>query len=273
LTARPIAIFDSGVGGLTVAREVYRALPDEEMVYLGDTARVPYGPKSPRTVRRFAGECVEFLLHFRPKLVIIACNTASSVAMDYLAERVDVPLIGVIEPGAEGAVAATANRRVGVIGTKATVRSGSYGRAIKKEADDIEIFSNPCPLFVPMVEEGRTGGPVVEAVAREYLEPLLAKDVDTLILGCTHYPVLKSVIRDVCGPDVKLVDSAEVVAARAADVLVAEGEPADAPGAEPRFFVTDVVEDFVEVGRYIWPDIPGTVERIELAPGVVGTDL
>lgn len=264
MTKGPIAVFDSGVGGLTVAREVYRVLPDEEMVYLGDTARVPYGPKSPRTVRRFAGECVEFLLHFRPKLVIIACNTASSVAMDYLAERANVPLVGVIEPGAEGAVAATENRRVGVVGTKATIRSGSYERAIKEEADDIEICSNPCPLFVPMVEEGRTGGPVVEAIAREYLEPLLAKDVDTLILGCTHYPVLKPVIRDVCGPDVKLVDSAEVVAARAADVLAAEGALADAPGAEPRFFVTDVVEDFLDVGRFIWPEMPGTVERVEL---------
>ncbi|UCE27494.1 MAG: glutamate racemase [Candidatus Coatesbacteria bacterium] len=267
MTTEPIAIFDSGVGGLTVAREVHRALPGEEMVYLGDTARVPYGPKSPRTVRRFAGECVEFLLHFRPKLVIIACNTASSVAMDYLAERVDVPLVGVIEPGAAAAVAATANRRVGVIGTKATVRSGSYELAIKKKADDVETYSNACPLFVPMVEEGRAGGPVVEVVAREYLEPLIGKGIDTLILGCTHYPVLKPVIQEVCGPDVNLVDSAEVVAAKVAEVLAAEGALADVPGTEPRFFVTDVVDDFVEVGRYIWPDMPGTVERVEL--GVV----
>lgn len=268
MVEKPIAVFDSGVGGLTVAREVYRVLPDEEMIYLGDTARVPYGPKSPRTVRRFAGECVEFLLHFRPKLVIIACNTASSVAMDYLAERADVPLIGVIEPGAEAAVAITRNERVGVVGTRATVRSGSYERAIRERADGVEVYSNPCPLFVPMVEEGRVRGPVVEAVAGEYLEPLLQKGIDTLILGCTHYPVLKSVIGRVCGPDVKLIDSAEVVAARAAEVLNAEKALAGKPGSEPRFFVTDVVEDFVEVGRYVWPDIPGNVERVEIGPGV-----
>jgi glutamate racemase len=261
----PIAIFDSGVGGLTVAREVTRTLPAEDILYLGDTARVPYGPKSPATVRRFAGECVEFLLHFRPKLVIIACNTASATAMDALAALADVPLVGVIDPGARAAAGATDIKRVGVIGTRATVRSGAYTRALQSLDPEIQVFSRACPLFVPLVEEGRSGGPIVRAVAEEYLRPVIEQQVDTLILGCTHYPVIKTTLQDVAGGGVTLVDSAEAIATRALEMLSASGEGRGGGEAGGRrFFVTDVVEDFVEVARYIWPEMQGPVERVEI---------
>jgi glutamate racemase len=261
---QPIAIFDSGVGGLTVAKEVFNRLPDEEIIYLGDTARVPYGTKSPRTVARFASECVEFLLHFRPKMVIIACNTASSVALSHLHERVDVPIIGVVEPGASAALAATKAKRIGVVGTRATVRSGAYREALISIEPDVEVYSNAAPMFVPLVEEGRVGGDIVHALAVEYLEPLLGNEVDTLILGCTHYPVLKPVLSEVVGSGVTLIDSAEAVTASAERILGDEGLLSDMAGAAPRFFVTDVVDDFVEVGDVIWDPLPGTVERVEL---------
>ncbi len=265
--AAPIAVFDSGVGGLTVARALAAALPAEDLIYLGDTARVPYGPKSAATVKRFAGECVAFLLHFRPKLVIIACNTASATALDYLRDKVDVPLVGVIEPGARAAAAATKRKRVGVIGTRATVASGAYARAVGALEPAVEVFAHACPLFVPLVEEGRIKGPIVEAVAAEYLRPLAAREVDTLILGCTHYPVLRPVIQKVVGGGVTLIDSADAVSLTARELLASRGEirPGDAPARPPRFFVTDVVEEFARVARAIWPERPGRIERVELA--------
>lgn len=264
-TTSPIAIFDSGVGGLTVAREVTRALPGEDIVYLGDTARVPYGTKSAPTVRRFASECVEFLLHFRPKMVIIACNTASAMAMDALAAFVDVPLVGVIAPGARAAVGATNLKRIGVIGTRATVASGAYPRAIEALDAGVAVSARACPLFVPLVEEGRTGGPWVRAIVEEYLRPLLDRHPDTLILGCTHYPVLKPVLQDVAGGGVTLIDSAEAVATSARELLAASGEGAPAGRAGGRrFFVTDVVDDFAAVAAIIWPGLDGPVERVEI---------
>jgi glutamate racemase len=261
----PIAIFDSGVGGLTVAREVNRALPREEIIYLGDTARVPYGSKSAATVKRFAGECVEFLLHFRPKLVIIACNTASATALDSLDEMIDVPLWGVIEPGARAALGASNSRRIGVIGTRATVKSGAYARAVAALDKGATVFSRACPLFVPLVEEGRTEGPIVKAVTQEYLAPLLEQEIDTLILGCTHYPVLKPVLADAAGAEVTLIDSAETMAISAREVLAARSEERAGDAApKPRFFVTDVIEDFERVGSVIWPDMTGNTERVEI---------
>jgi glutamate racemase len=263
----PVAIFDSGVGGLTVAREVSRALPHEEIIYLGDTARVPYGPKSPATVKRFATECVEFLLHFRPKLIIIACNTASATAFEALDELVDTPMLGVIEPGARAAVGASDLRRIGVIGTRATVASGAYTRAIAALDRGATVFSRACPLFVPLVEEGRTAGPIAAAVAREYLTSLLENEIDALILGCTHYPVLKGVIAEVAGAGVTLIDSAETMAGAAREVLAARGE--QRPPAEvlpPRFYVTDVIDEFERVGAIIWPERAGRIERVEIGP-------
>lgn len=261
----PVAIFDSGVGGLTVAREVHQALPHEEIIYLGDTARVPYGPKSPATVKRFAAECVEFLLHFRPKVVIIACNTASATALDVLDEMVDVPLWGVIEPGARAALGASDLRRVGVIGTYATIKSGAYPRAVAALDKEATVFGRACPLFVPMVEEGRTKGPVAKAVAQEYLAPLLEQGIDALILGCTHYPALKPVLTEVAGAAVTLIDSAEATATTAREVLAARGDERAGPSLpKPRFFVTDVVDEFERVGRIIWPEMAGSIERVEI---------
>ncbi|NIT35421.1 MAG: glutamate racemase [candidate division Zixibacteria bacterium] len=264
--AAPIAIFDSGVGGLTVARELRRALANEEIIYLGDTARVPYGPKSAATVKRFGGECVEFLLHFRPKLVIIACNTASATALEDLDQIVDVPLLGVIEPGARAALGASNLRRIGVIGTRATITSGAYPRAVAALDKGATVFSRACPLFVPMVEEGRTKGPVVKAVAQEYLTPLLEQEIDTLILGCTHYPVLKSVMAEVVGAGVTLIDSAETMATAAKELLAARGEgrPESAETPKQHFYVTDVIDEFERVGRIIWPDMTGRIERVEI---------
>lgn len=261
---QPIAIFDSGVGGLTVAKEVFQRLPNEEIIYLGDTARVPYGTKSPRTVKRFASECVEFLLHFRPKIIIIACNTVSSLRAVSLRDQLDLPIIGVVEPGARAALATTVSMRIGVVGTKATIRSGAYKEILESIEPGVQVYSNPAPLFVPMVEEGRVSGGVVEAVASVYLEPLLDAKIDTLILGCTHYPVLKPVLADIVGAEVTLIDSAEAVTARAEQVLSEEGLLSDGGSAPARFFVTDVVDDFKEVGDVIWDPLPGTVERVEL---------
>jgi len=223
--ARPIGIFDSGVGGLTVVRAVRSALPGENIVYLGDTARVPYGSKSPRTVERYALACQRFLLDRDVKLVMIACNTASATALDALREASPVPVIGAVEPGAASAVAASRNRRIGVIGTLSTVRSAAYEHAIAAIAADAVVTAEACPLLVPLAEEGWTDGDVATAVAREYLQRLFARDgsIDTLVLGCTHYPLLRDLLHrvanDLADGDVTVVDSATAMAAVASATL------------------------------------------------------
>ena len=204
--SRPIGIFDSGVGGLTVVGKVQEILPNEDLIYFGDTARVPYGTKSKETVTKFSVENVEFLMGHNVKLVIVACNTASSLSLDFLKRCFRVPVIGVIEPGAREAVSATRNDRIGVIGTNATVSSGAYETAMKRIDKKLKVFAASCPLFVPLVEDGWMDRRVAYDVASIYLKPLKAKGVDTLILGCTHYPLLKNVIRKVMGADVMLVD-------------------------------------------------------------------
>ena len=248
---RPIGIFDSGLGGLTVVRAVRRRLPAEPIVYFGDTARVPYGIKSSRTVTRFAAEACAFLCRHDPKFLVAACNTASATALPDLADRFDVPLCGVIEPGAEAAARACGGRPIGVIATEATVASGAYCRAIHRLAPDAEVIQKACPLLVPIVEEGRTGAdPIVRAVLAEYLEPLVRAGVGTVVLGCTHYPLLVDAIAACLGPEVTLIDSAETVAERVAGRLAADGLLA--PEAEARgpvqFFVSDNPDRFREVG-------------------------
>ena len=215
----PIGIFDSGIGGLTVVRQIHRALPHEDLIYLGDTARVPYGTKSPATVVRYACEDTQFLVDQQVKAVVVACNTASAWALPTLERRFPLPLFGVIVPGARAALARTRNRRIGVIATPATIRSQAYTRALLARDDSLELVARDCPLLVPLVEEGWTSGPVTAAVLREYLAPLLAREIDTLVLGCTHYPLLKEAIADVAGPAVALVDSAETCAEYVADGL------------------------------------------------------
>ena len=223
MSERAIGIFDSGVGGLTVFKEIRRQLPGEELLYLGDTARVPYGTKSPRTVLRYALEAASFLVERGVKLLVVACNTASSVALPALEERFSLPVVGVIVPGAGKAVALTRDRRVGVIGTEGTVKSGAYTRAIHGLDSAISVFSASCPLFVPLAEEGWAEHSVTRLTAQEYLTPLLCQGIDTLVLGCTHYPLLKKTLREVAGAGVTLVDSAAETARCVADLPAVHG--------------------------------------------------
>ena len=210
----PLGVFDSGIGGLTVARALFERLPHESVIYFGDTARVPYGPKSPDTVRRYSAEILAYLLHRGVKAVVVACNTSTAHALGYLQSHSSVPVVGVIEPGARAAVAATRTGTIGVIGTAGTIASGAYERAIKALRPDARVYSQPCPLFVPLVEEGWFEHPAAELIARDYLAPLQRAKVDVLVLGCTHYPLLKPLLAQVMAgrPDVKLVDSAEETA-------------------------------------------------------------
>jgi glutamate racemase len=256
---RPIGVFDSGVGGLTVAAALSRALPAETILYLGDTARLPYGTKSAETVARYTRRNVDFLVARGVKAVVVACNTASALALPGLHEP--VPLWGVLEPGAARA-AELSRGRVGVIGTEATVRSGAYAAALTALRPGLEVRSVACPLFVPLVEEGWLDDPVTESVARRYLEPLLAAGIDTLVLGCTHYPLLAPLLGRVAGAEVELVDSAEAVAARVASELERRGLLAAAVGerAPDHFYVTDDAERFGALARRIL----GREVRLEL---------
>ena len=205
----PIGIFDSGIGGLTVAREIHRALPHEDLVYLGDTARVPYGTKSPNTVIRYAIEDTKFLLTQNVKAVVVACNTASAWAMSTLERSFPVPVIGVILPGVRAALEQTRTGRIGIIATTATIRSQAYTLGIHARRDAAQLYARACPLLVPLVEEGRVNDRITRLVLKDYLAPLLRRRIDTLVLGCTHYPLLKPALREVVGPKVALVDSAE----------------------------------------------------------------
>lgn len=247
---RPIGVFDSGIGGLTVVKEIIKCLPGDDIVYFGDTARVPYGNKSLQTVIKFSIENTLFLLQFKVKLIVVACNTSSSYSISILKNNFKVPVIGVINPGAEEATKITKNGRIGVIGTTATVQSGSYEREIKKINPRLKVFSQACPLFVPLVEEGWLREKVTYEVARKYLRPLRDKEADTLILGCTHYPLLKDVIKEVMGRGVTLIDSAKQVAAHAKEVLSWEGMISSAKRkARYKFFVSDESRKFTETAQ------------------------
>lgn len=248
---RPIGVFDSGVGGLTVFRALERAVPDESFLYLGDTARVPYGTKSAETVVRYGIEAARFLRRHDVKAVVVACNTVSSVALDAVAEEAKVPVVGVILPGARRAVKASRSGRIGVIGTRATVASEAYPRAILALRADAEVFSTPCPLFVPLAEEGWTDDAVTKAVAERYLATLKDSGVDTLVLGCTHYPLLAPILQQVMGDAVALVDSADSVSAEVHDWFAGDAvlrAPA-APKASAKFYVTDAPGPFLNVAE------------------------
>jgi glutamate racemase len=218
---KPIGIFDSGIGGLTVLKEVRKNLPKEKLIYLGDTARVPYGIRSAQTVIKYSIANTDFLLKQNIKLLIIACNTASAVAINVLREKCTIPIVDVVEPGAREAVSKTRNRKVGIIGTEGTINSGAYQREIRRLDPDIETFTQPCPLFVPLAEEGwcSQNDEVVLLTAKRYLEPLKAFDIDTLVLGCTHYPLLKSAIQKIMGDQTNLIDSAEETALEVMQIL------------------------------------------------------
>ncbi len=261
----PIGIFDSGIGGLTVARAIYELLPAEDTIYLGDTARVPYGPKSPATVQRYSHEILEWLLAQGVKAVVVACNTATAHALDSLRSAAAVPVIGVVEPGARAAVAATRSNAVGVIGTAGTIASGAYRRALLRQAPDLRIVEQSCPLFVPLVEEGWFGHPAARLVAGEYLETIRAGGIDALVLGCTHYPLLKPLLGELLGPEVVLIDSAQETARDLAQVLV-EGDLATDRGGEGRhrWAATDDVARFARVGALFTGRALDEVELVDL---------
>jgi glutamate racemase len=246
----PIGVFDSGLGGLTVANELMRQLPGEGLIYFGDTARVPYGPKAASTVRRYSREIASFLESEGVKAIVVACNTATAHALTALRAELRVPVVGVIEPGARAAVAATRNGNVGVIGTAGTIRSGAYERAIRELAPDAQIVAQPCPLFVPLVEEGWIDTDATRLIAREYLQPLREAAVDTVVLGCTHYPLLKPVIAETLGDAVRLIDSAAETADETRRLLAAQGIRAPATNQPVRRFVaSDDSSQFLRLGQ------------------------
>ena len=260
---QPIGVFDSGIGGLTVVKALTEDLPSESIIYFGDTARVPYGTKSKTTIVRFSLENVEFLLRFDVKCIVIACNTSSSWALPTLRKYFKVPIIGVIRPGAVAAVRATRTKRIGVIGTTATINSRAYEMAIHRIDPGIKVFSQSCPLFVPLVEEGWLNGEISHGVAAKYLKPLKRQRIDTLIMGCTHYPLLAKTIQDVLGSQVTLVDSAKQTAAEVRGVLLAMDTLAHGQ-RKPRyrFFVTDEPHHFNCIGHRFLGHVIGSVERV-----------
>ncbi len=243
----PIGVFDSGVGGLTVVKEILSNLPNEKIIYFGDTARVPYGNKSPETIIRYSKQIAQFLLSQNVKAIVIACNTASAMALEAVQEAVDVPVIGVVRPGTDAAIKATDNRRIGVIGTEGTIRSGIYDRYIKEKEPAAVVFDKACPLFVNLVEEGMIDDPVTVIMIHRYLDELVSEhDIDTLILGCTHYPLLQEVIRREIGGGVKLVNPAYETACSLKRLLEEQGiasSAVPAPSAH-KFYVSDAAEKF-----------------------------
>jgi glutamate racemase len=259
---KPIGVFDSGVGGLTVVAAIQRHLPGESILYLGDTARLPYGTKSPATVGRYTRRNVKFLVDRGVKAVVVACNTASAVALEEI--ETPVPLWGVIEPGARQAVEAT-DGRVGVIATESTVRSSAYERALQRLRPDLRVTSRACPLFVPLVEEGWHDDPVTVEIAGRYLEPLLAEEIDTLVLGCTHYPLLVPVLERITDKRVALIDSAEAVAREVADGLREMDLIADEAGTENHFCVTDAGERFARIAKMVLGDGEVSLELVDVA--------
>src|SRR5690242_20714121 len=248
--SRPIGVFDSGVGGLTVVKALRDRLPNEAILYLGDTARVPFGPKSAETLQRYALELSHMLMQKKAKALVVACNTVSSVALPLLTRKFSVPVIGVIEPGARAALQATRNGHVGVIGTRATIRSGAYEKALRATDNGVRVSSHACPLLVPLIEEGLLEDDVTDRVIVRYLEPLLADGIDTLVLGCTHYPLLSAAIARGLGRDITLVDSAENCATAVQQTL--DQHSLRSPAAERgelHVALTDSADNFLNVAR------------------------
>lgn len=241
---KAIGVFDSGVGGLTVVKELIKQLPSEDIIYFGDTARVPYGIKSKETVIRFSIENILFLLKQNVKLICVACNTVSSVALPVIKNHFKIPIMGVLGPGVKEAVYASRNKRIGVIGTRGTIKSQAYEREIKQLDPEASVISVACPLFVPFAEEGFTDGRVVLEVARGYLKPLKEAKVDTVILGCTHYPLLKHVIKEVMGSKITLIDSAKQVAIEVKNILSSEGSLNKRHLGKYKLYVSDNAEWF-----------------------------
>jgi len=248
----PIGIFDSGVGGLTVVNAIKRKLPAEDLIYLGDTARTPYGSKAGETVTRFTRQCVGYLMRYNIKALVVACNTASAYSLPMLRRNFNIPILGVIQPGARAAVVESNRGPIGVIGTKATIQSKAYLKTIAKIKSNCTVFSRSCPLFVPLVEEGWLDGPIPLSIVKTYLQPLMEKGIRSLILGCTHYPALKPALSRVCGSRVKIIDSAEELAKELEKALISKQlcSRKQKKGRQ-KFLVTDIPEQFKRVGTII----------------------
>ena len=264
----PIGVFDSGVGGLTVAREIMRQIPNERIVYFGDTARVPYGSKSRDTIIRFSRQIVHFLKTKGVKAVVVACNTASALALETLQPEMDIPMIGVVLPGAKVAAETTRNGKIGVIATESTIESHLYIRVIQEYNPNAQVFGKACPLFCPLVEEGWLKDPVTVEVANRYLEPLLATGIDTLVMGCTHYPLLRSTLRDIMGDKVNLVNPAYETARELKELLEEKGlsnDRKDIPADSMyQFYVSDAASKFQRFASSILPFDVDTTRLIHI---------
>lgn len=257
---RPIGVFDSGLGGLTTVRQIIEAMPGEDIIYFGDTGRVPYGNRSRETIIRYTQDDIEFLLKHNIKIIIAACGTASSVALGQLYDKYDIKIIGVLEPACEEAVRVTKNGRIGVIGTTGTIKSGKYTEIIKNINPDLTIVSNDCPMFVPLVENGYAESEAARLIAMDYLKPLKEADVDTIILGCTHYPLLTKVISAIMGEGVTLLSPGALAAAEAKSYLEKEGLLSTKECGNSEFYVSDSVENFTQLGStFLGKPIDGKV--------------
>lgn len=262
----PIGIFDSGVGGLTVVRAMQAILPAERLIYFGDTARVPYGSKSQVTIRKYAHDDTAILMRYQPKMIIVACNTVSALALDVVEKTCgNIPVIGVLEAGAQLAVSRSEHKRIGVIGTQATVCSNAYACAINMLDSEVTVHSRACPLFVPLAEEGFTDHPATRLIAAEYLRAFDGHDIDTLVLGCTHYPILRSMIEQTIGPDIRIIDSAEAVACRAKELLTETGMLNTTSETEnPHLLVSDLPQKFSMLYRLFMGSEMPDVELVEV---------
>lgn len=264
----PIGVFDSGVGGLTVAREIMRQIPNERIVYFGDTARVPYGSKSKDTIIKYTRQIIRFLKTENVKAIVIACNTASAFALETVKQEIDIPIIGVVKPGAKTAVATTKNNKIGIIGTEGTINSGIYTEFIHRLNPEIEVVSKACPLFVPLVEEGFIHDEITDAVAKRYLAAFEEEGIDSLILGCTHYPLLRSTIAKVMGENVNLVNPAYETAIELKHLLddkhLANVADIDSPSSMYRFYVSDAAEKFRNFANTILPYDIKTTKQVNI---------
>ena len=262
---KDIGVFDSGLGGLTAVRELNKVMPGENIIYFGDTGRVPYGNRSRETIIRYTKEDIEFLVKQDIKLIIAACGTASSVALPYLKDEFNVKIMGVLESACVTAVKTTKNGKIGVIGTAGTIKSGKYEEIIKAISPELEVFSTPCPMFVPLVENGYADSQAARLIAKDYLAALKKENVDTLILGCTHYPLLKGVISDIMGEGVKLLSPGELTALSAKEYLFKNNLLSDrTEGGKNEFYVSDSVENFAQLGStFLGSDIGADVHKTE----------
>ncbi|HAA25787.1 MAG TPA: glutamate racemase [Ruminiclostridium sp.] len=261
---RPIGVFDSGLGGLTVLKEIKKKLPGESLIYFGDSGRTPYGTKSKETVIKYSKQDIAFLLSMDVKLIVVACNTVSSVALPEIKDYIQVPVLEVIGPGAEAAINKSKTGRIGIIGTPNTIASSVYSKAIRQISPEAKICAKPCPLFVPLVEEGWWDNDIARMIAFEYLKDLLKENIDTLVLGCTHYPLLSNTIRKVVGKEIALVNSAEEVAAVLEQVLLNEDLLTDSSSVQYRYYTSDSVDKFKELGSLILGEEICNVERIDI---------